>query len=165
MELATTAGLAVGNGVVVDDHLQTSVRDVYAAGDVANAWHPRYQRHLRVEHWATAFGQGAVAGANASGRSEPYTELPSFYSEQYDLGLAYVGHADPDDRFTVRGDLTERQFIGFFHRDGVVSAAMAVNMWDAVDDLKALVAAAQPTDPSRLEDPGTPVRELTAKHR
>jgi 3-phenylpropionate/trans-cinnamate dioxygenase ferredoxin reductase subunit len=159
VELAVTAGLTVDNGIVVDDHLQASTRGIYAAGDVASAWHPRFSRHVRVEHWANALNQGAAAGASAVGHGEAYTRLPYFYSDQYDLGLEYVGHAEPGDEVLVRGDLARRELIAFYHRDGVVSAALAVNVWDVIDDLKAIVEAGRPADLSRLSDPDRPLTE------
>ena len=91
--LATDAGLKVDNGVVVDEFLETSAPGVYAAGDVASAWHPHYQGHLRVEHWANALNQGLAAGANAAGERTAYTRLPYFFSDQSDLGLEYVGYS------------------------------------------------------------------------
>ena len=96
--LARAAGLDVDDGIVVDEHLRSSRPGIYAAGDVAAAWHPRYRRHLRVEHWANALNQGTTAGANAAGRTETYSRLPYFFSDQYDLGLEYVGPADPTTR-------------------------------------------------------------------
>jgi 3-phenylpropionate/trans-cinnamate dioxygenase ferredoxin reductase component len=160
VDLAAAAGLTLDNGVAVDDQLQSSAPGVYAAGDVASAWHPRYRRRLRIEHWANALNQGLTAGANAGGGREPYTRLPYFFSDQYDLGLEYVGHGDPGDAVVVRGSLTEREFIAFWHRGGVVTAAMSVNVWDVVDDLKAIVARGGPLEPDRLADPAVPLGVL-----
>ncbi|MFN8036777.1 MAG: FAD-dependent oxidoreductase [Acidimicrobiia bacterium] len=159
-QLAVDAGLAVDDGVVVDEHLQSAVRAIYAAGDVANAWHPHYGRRLRVEHWANALHQGSTAGRNAAGDRASYTRLPYFFSDQYDLGMEYVGYGDANDEVTVRGDLASREFIAFWHRDGAVTAAMNVNVWDVVDDLRAIVEAPGPVDPARLADPEVPLTEL-----
>jgi 3-phenylpropionate/trans-cinnamate dioxygenase ferredoxin reductase subunit len=162
-ELAeTTSALQVDNGIVVDEHLATGVPGVYAAGDVANAWHPHYGRHIRVEHWANALNQGALAGRNAVGGSEPYTRLPYFFSDQYDVGLEYVGYADPTDDVVVRGELETRQFVCFWHRDGIVTAAMALNVWDVVEDLKRIVATRLPIELARLENPEIPLTDLAA---
>ncbi|HEX5947572.1 MAG TPA: FAD-dependent oxidoreductase [Acidimicrobiales bacterium] len=161
-DLAGAAGLRVENGVLVDHHLATDVPGVYAAGDVANAWHPHYRRHIRVEHWANALNQGAAAGRNAAGRQEVYDRLPYFFSDQYDLGMEYVGLGAPDDEVVVRGDLDAREFVAFWRRDGVVTAAMNVNVWDVVDDLKAIVAAGRPVDAERLGDADLPLAELAA---
>ena len=152
--------LAVDDGIVVDQHLETNVAAIYAAGDVANAWHPHYGRHVRVEHWANALNQGATAGRNVAGRREVYDRLPYFFSDQYDLGMEYVGLSTSSDDLVVRGDLDGREFVAFWHRDGVVSAAMNVNVWDVVDDMKAIVAAERPVDLDRLADPGIALSEL-----
>ncbi|HET6833206.1 MAG TPA: FAD-dependent oxidoreductase [Acidimicrobiales bacterium] len=146
------SGLAVDKGIVVDQHLETNVAAIYAAGDVANAWHPHYRRHVRVEHWANALNQGTTAGRNVAGRREVYDRLPYFFSDQYDLGMEYVGLSGSSDGLVVRGDLDAREFVAFWHRDGVVSAAMNVNVWDVVDDLKAIVATERPVDLDRLAD-------------
>jgi 3-phenylpropionate/trans-cinnamate dioxygenase ferredoxin reductase component len=138
--LAVDAGLAVDDGIVVDERLETAVPGIYAAGDVASAFHPRYGRHVRVEHWANALNQGTTAGTNAAGGAEVYDRLPYFFSDQFDLGLEYVGLADPGDDVIIRGDLEDREFLAFWHRGGQVTAAIAVNTWDVVDDLKAIVA-------------------------
>ena len=119
VELAVAAGLEVDNGVVVDDQLRASAPGVFAAGDVASAWHPHFERRLRVEHWANALNQGITAGANAAGGSDAYDRLPYFFSDQYDLGMEYVGYADTDDEVVVRGSLADREFIAFWQRDGV----------------------------------------------
>jgi 3-phenylpropionate/trans-cinnamate dioxygenase ferredoxin reductase component len=158
--LAAEAGLRVDDGVVVDERLESSVPGVFAAGDVASAWHPHYGRRLRIEHWANALNQGLAAGANATGAGESYTRLPYFFSDQYDLGMEYVGYADPGDDVVVRGSLADREFIAFWHRDGVVAAAMNVNVWDVVEDLKAIVAAGRPVDPGRLADPAVELAAL-----
>jgi 3-phenylpropionate/trans-cinnamate dioxygenase ferredoxin reductase subunit len=158
--VADGTGVRTDNGVVVDEHLETNVAGIFAAGDVANAWHPHYQRHLRVEHWANALNQGLAAGHNAAGHREPYTRLPYFFSDQYDLGLEYVGHGSSGDAVTIRGDRDSRQLIAFWHRDGIVTAAMNVNTWDVVDDLKAIIETRCPIDPAALADVDVPIAEL-----
>jgi len=159
VELAAFAGLAVDDGIVVDEHLHAGRSGVIACGDVASAWHPRFHRHLRVEHWANALNQGATAGRNAAGAQEAYTRLPYFYSDQYDLGLEYVGWADAATAsVAVRGSLEAREFIAFYHRGGVVDAALAVNTWDVIEDLKAIVQSGAPADLAALTDPEVPLR-------
>jgi 3-phenylpropionate/trans-cinnamate dioxygenase ferredoxin reductase subunit len=159
-ELAEAAGLAVDNGILVDEHLATAVPGIYAAGDVANAFHPHYGKRVRVEHWANALNQGTTAGRNAAGHRDVYSRLPYFFSDQYDLGMEYVGHGDGTDEVVVRGDLDAREFIAFWHRDGIVTAAMNVNVWDVVDDLTAIVEARTAVDPVRLTDADVPLGEL-----
>jgi 3-phenylpropionate/trans-cinnamate dioxygenase ferredoxin reductase subunit len=159
-ELAAAAGLQVDNGVVTDERLETGTPGVYAAGDVASAWHPHYGRHLRVEHWANALHQGRTAGANVAAGGVAYDRIPYFFSDQYDLGMEYVGLGQPDDQVTVRGDEDARQLIAFWHRDGQVTAAMNVNVWDVVDDLRALVTSRAAVDPRALADPDVALGDL-----
>jgi 3-phenylpropionate/trans-cinnamate dioxygenase ferredoxin reductase subunit len=165
VELAQRAGLRVDNGVLVDEYLRTSAPNVYAAGDVANAWHPHYGRRLRVEHWANALHQGAAAGRNAVGAPEPFTRLPYFFSDQYDLGMEYVGHAGPDDDVVIRGSLEKRECIAFYHRGGRVTAALAVNVWEVIEDLKRLLATEAPVSLDRLADPDVPLDAFTGPGR
>ncbi|HUR51551.1 MAG TPA: FAD-dependent oxidoreductase [Mycobacteriales bacterium] len=150
--LAEEAGLAVDNGVVVDERLMTAAPGVLATGDVASAFHPRYGRHLRVEHWANALNQGAAAGRNAVSEPQVYDRLPYFYSDQYDLGMEYVGLAGRDDSLILRGDLESLRFLAFWHRDGRVTAAMAVNTWDVIEDLKAVITSGWELDENALRD-------------
>jgi 3-phenylpropionate/trans-cinnamate dioxygenase ferredoxin reductase subunit len=161
-ELAEAAGLKVDDGVVVDEHLESSVPGIYAAGDVASAWHPFYERRLRVEHWANALNQGLAAGRSAAGQRAPYDRLPYFFSDQYDLGMEYVGYGAPDDDVVVRGDLAEREAIVFWLRDGLVTAAMNVNVWDVTDDLKAIIEARRPVDAADLADPDVALSSLAS---
>jgi 3-phenylpropionate/trans-cinnamate dioxygenase ferredoxin reductase subunit len=161
--LAEAAGLKIDNGIVVDEHLQSSAPGVYAAGDVASAWHPHYRQHLRVEHWSNALNQGATAGANAAGGTEAYARLPYFFSDQYDLGMEYVGYSQPNDRVVIRGNRDKREFIAFWLRDGVVTAAMNVNVWDVVEDLKAIVVSGRVLDANRLADPTVALAELVSR--
>jgi 3-phenylpropionate/trans-cinnamate dioxygenase ferredoxin reductase subunit len=163
VELAAESfGFRVDNGIVVDQYMETNVAGIYAAGDVANAWHPHYRRYVRVEHWANALNQGLVAGRNAAGQHDPYSRLPYFFSDQYDLGMEYVGYAQADDELVVRGDLAEREFVAFWHRHGIVTAAMHVNTWDVVEDLRAVIEAGVTIDPARLRDPNVTLGELLA---
>jgi 3-phenylpropionate/trans-cinnamate dioxygenase ferredoxin reductase subunit len=140
--LAHAAGLELSDdgGVSVDAGLRTAAPDVYAAGDIAAHFHPRYGKRVRVEHWANAKNQGAHVAGNLLGENEPYLKSPYFFSDQYDLGCEYRGLADPDtDRVVVRGDLASREFIAFWLRGDKVQAAMNVNMWDDGDALQRLV--------------------------
>lgn len=160
VELAVEAGLQVENGIVVDENLETSVPGIFAAGDIANAWHPHYQRRLRVEHWANARYQGAAAGRNATSHREAYDRLPYFYSDQFDLSLEYVGHAESQDEVVVRGDLEGRKCVAMYHRDGVVTAALTLNVTKVFKDLKAIISSGVPMDLKSLADPDIPFADL-----
>ena len=158
--LAESAGLATANGIVVDELLEAGGSGIYAAGDVASAYHPHYKTHLRVEHWSTALNQGGTAGRNAAGGTEVYDRLPYFFSDQYDLGLEYVGHGGPDDSVIIRGDADDLKVVVFWLREGRVTAAMNVNVWDVADDLKAIVTSSRRADPDRLADQSVPLSDL-----
>ncbi|MDX6374812.1 MAG: 3-phenylpropionate/trans-cinnamate dioxygenase ferredoxin reductase component [Nocardioidaceae bacterium] len=156
-ELAEAAGLDVDNGVLVDESLRTSDPDIYAVGDIANHDHPALGR-LRVEHWATALNQPATAAAAILGGDAAYDRLPYFFSDQYDFGMEYVGHATRDDtaRVVIRGDLDGREFVAFWLDDqDRILAAMNVNVWDVPDEVRPLIAAGTVVDPDKLTDPDT----------
>jgi 3-phenylpropionate/trans-cinnamate dioxygenase ferredoxin reductase subunit len=159
-ELAGEAGLALDWGVAVDEHLETSAPGVFAAGDVAAAWHPTLAWRLRVEHWANAKNQGALAARNMLGAGLAYDRLPYFFSDQYDLGMEYSGYAPAWDRVVFRGDPAAREFIAFWLAEGRVLAAMNANVWDVVDPLQALIASKRQVDPTALADPGVPLADL-----
>ncbi|MCW1820944.1 MULTISPECIES: NAD(P)/FAD-dependent oxidoreductase [Mycolicibacterium] len=157
--LAEQAGLAVADGgVLVDASLRTSDPDIYAVGDIAAAQHPFFGVRIRTEHWANALKQPAVAVAGMLGKSAEYDELPYFFTDQYDLGMEYVGHAPEYQRVVFRGDVAGREFVAFW-LDGAnrVLAGMNVNVWDVLDDVKALIRSAAPVDPDRIADPTQPL--------
>jgi 3-phenylpropionate/trans-cinnamate dioxygenase ferredoxin reductase subunit len=163
-ELAEAAGLPVRDGVLVNEQLEAvGAAGVYAAGDVAAAWHPRYQTYLRVEHWANALNQGPAAARNMLGVLTPYARLPYFYSDQYDLGMEYSGLAVDWDRVMVRGDLATREFIAFWLKDQRVIAGMSANIWDVTEPIQALIRDGWPVDPARLADPDIPLDQVTSE--
>ncbi|WP_033825019.1 NAD(P)/FAD-dependent oxidoreductase [Kitasatospora sp. MBT63] len=160
--LAEAAGLEVDNGVRTDRHLRTSHPDVFAAGDVANAFHPLYGRPVRVEHWANALNQPKVAAASMLGREAVYDRVPYFFTDQYDLGMEYTGLAEPGgyDRVVFRGDVAAREFIAFWLSGGRVVAGMNVNVWDVTDPIRDLVRSGREVAVDRLTDPAIPLAEL-----
>ncbi|MGE0217605.1 NAD(P)/FAD-dependent oxidoreductase [Mycolicibacterium sp.] len=162
LALAEAAGLELDNGVLVDASLRSSDPDIYAVGDIANHDHPVLGHRVRVEHWATALNQPATAAASLLGDAVTYTDLPYFFSDQYDLGMEYVGHAPRDsyDQVVVRGDLAKREFVAFWLADGRIKAAMNVNVWDVIDQIKPLIARAKQVDTGRLADPDVPYTAL-----
>lgn len=172
VELATTAGLDVRNGVVTDASLRTSDPHIFAAGDIAEFEHPMLRRTLRIEHWANARESGATAAKAMLGQAVTHDSVPYFYTDQYDLGMEYRGHAEPGayDRVVFRGptQLTDGKtpsFVAFWTREARVLAAMNVNSWDDGDDLERLVRAGHTghrVDLDRLVDTGTPLSEVTA---
>jgi 3-phenylpropionate/trans-cinnamate dioxygenase ferredoxin reductase component len=150
--LAEGGGLAVDNGILVDEHLQTEAPSVFAAGDVANAQHPFYGQRIRVEHWANALHQGPVAARNMLGNSQPYDTIPYFFSDQYDVGMEYAGYARTWDRVVLRGDPASREFIAFWLVDDRVVAGMNVNVWDVTDQIQQLIRSRTRVDDRRLAD-------------
>jgi 3-phenylpropionate/trans-cinnamate dioxygenase ferredoxin reductase component len=144
-DLADAAGIALDNGILVDAGLRTSAPDVLAAGDVANVDHPVLGHRIRVEHWDTAIKHGTVAATNLLGGDAVADDLPYFFTDQYDLGLEYVGNPGPEgfDRVVVTGDddgpVEQRAFRVWWLRGDRVVAGMHVNDWDAIDRVRELV--------------------------
>jgi 3-phenylpropionate/trans-cinnamate dioxygenase ferredoxin reductase subunit len=160
-ELAERAGLEVANGIQVSKRLETSVAGVFAAGDVANAFHPFYGTKVRVEHWANALNQPATAAQAMLGKEGvSYDRLPYFFSDQYDVGMEYVGYATEWDEVVIRGDASAPEFVAFWLKDGAVQAGMNVNVWDVVEPIRELIESRQKVDVERLRDAGVPIEEL-----
>ncbi|MFI1980666.1 NAD(P)/FAD-dependent oxidoreductase [Streptomyces wedmorensis] len=165
--LAENSGLALvdradGGGIAVDESLRTSDPDIYAAGDVAAALHPRLHTRLRVEHWANALNGGPVAARAMLGRHVSYDRVPYFFTDQYDLGMEYSGWAPPGsyDQVVVRGDTGKREFIAFWLKEGRVLAGMNVNVWDVTEPIQGLIRARTAVDPEALADPSVPLESL-----
>ena len=161
-QLAEAAGLKVANGIVTDARLQSSDPDVYAAGDVANAYHPLLGQHIRVEHWYNALHQPQTAAQAMLGRDVAYDRVPYFYTDQYDLGMEYAGYVEPGgyDQVIFRGDVPRREFIAFWLGGGRVLAGMNVNIWDVNDTIAAIVRGGRTVNAGRLADPNVPLEEF-----
>ena len=160
--LAEAAGITVDNGILTDASLRTSAPDVYAAGDVANAFHPVIQRHLRSEHWDNALKAGPVAARGMMGTRARHDGIPYFYTDQFDLGMELSGYPPlmADAELLIRGDLDAREFIAFWVDHGRVVGGMNVNVWDVQKPIKALIRGGVRVDAERLVDTGTPLESL-----
>lgn len=158
--LAAAAGLEVADGIRVSHRLETSAAGIFAAGDVAEAWHPLLRARIRVEHWDNARRQGRAAARGMLGATEPYVRIPYFYSDQYDFGMEYAGHAPAWDRVVFRGDPGTRAFIAFWLLGGRVVAAMNANVGPVNAGLATLVASQQQVVVERLVDPAVPIDEI-----
>jgi 3-phenylpropionate/trans-cinnamate dioxygenase ferredoxin reductase subunit len=139
VDIAEQAGLRVENGIVVDEMLQTSAPDVFAAGDVANFYNPALGTRLRVEHEDNANAMGAAAGRSMAGTGTPYTHLPFFYSDLFQLGYEAVGELDP--RFEVESDWKEpfREGVVYYLKDGRVRGVLLWNTWGQVENARGLI--------------------------
>lgn len=160
--LAEAAGLAIDNGVLVDASLQTSEPDIYAAGDIANAYHPVAGMRLRSEHWANALNGGKAAARSMLGEKVSYDNIPYFYTDQFDLGMEYSGF-DPlthGAEVVYRGDRAGREFIAFWLAGSRVVAGMNVNVWDVNDGVQGIIRRANIVDPARLVDENVPLESL-----
>jgi 3-phenylpropionate/trans-cinnamate dioxygenase ferredoxin reductase component len=160
--LAEAAGLEVRDGVVTAASLRTSDPDIFAAGDVASAFHPLLGTRIRVEHWANALFQPETAAAAMLGQDVAYDRVPYFYTDQYDLSMEYAGYAGPGgyDEVIFRGDVAKREFIAFWTSQGRVVAGMNVNIWDVTDTIADLIRSGKPADLARLADPAVPLEEV-----
>ncbi|MBE1535017.1 NAD(P)/FAD-dependent oxidoreductase [Actinomadura algeriensis] len=160
--LAEGAGLEVSDGILVDRSLRTSDADVFAAGDVANAYNPLLGRRIRVEHWANALNGGPAAARAMLGREVVYDRVPYFFSDQFDLGMEMSGVASPGeyDEVVYRGDRGSGEFVAFWLSGGRVVAGMNVNVWDVTGDVQELIRSGRPVDAARLADPGVPLADL-----
>ncbi len=169
-ELLAAAGAAVDNGVLVDERCRTSLPDVFAAGDVANHLHPIFGR-LRVEHWNNGYQHGRAAARSMLGDTQPYDYLHSFWSDQYEHLIEYVGFAAGWDRLVFRGRPESRKFLGFYLKDGLVRAAVGLNRGGDPEDPKAdselkvvadLIRRRVPVDAAKLADEDVDLRRVAA---
>jgi len=158
--LAEAARIPTDNGILTGPSLETEAPGIFAAGDVANAYHPFYGERVRVEHWANARRQGAAAARSMLGEPVVFDEIPYFFSDQYDVGMEYTGYAPESDRIVYRGDVDKREFIAFWLKDGRVVAGMNVNVWDVADPIRDLIRSKAEVDPDRLADPGVSLDSL-----
>ncbi len=158
--LVEDTAIAVDNGILIDEFCQTSLPGIYAAGDVANWRHPDLGYRLRVEHWDNALNQGAAAARSMLGNKEPYSPVPYFWSDQYDLNLQYIGHATQWDKIVYRGDPKDQKFSAFFLRDEMVLAALAVNRFKDVNPARSLIKQKQKVDAKQLADEDVNLKQL-----
>jgi 3-phenylpropionate/trans-cinnamate dioxygenase ferredoxin reductase subunit len=163
VEWLAGSGVEVDNGVVVDEFCRTNVGGVYAAGDVANHWHPIFQRRLRVEHWDNALKQGAAAARNMMGKDQPFDDPHWFWSDQYDHNLQYVGFVTEWDDLVVRGSMEDRAFVAFYIKDGLVRAAVGLNRGKDVRRSAGLIRARRPVGAALLRDEDVDLKRLTAE--
>jgi NADPH-dependent 2,4-dienoyl-CoA reductase/sulfur reductase-like enzyme len=162
IRLATEAGLAVDDGILVDAALATSDPDIFAAGDVANAWHPVIGQRLRSEHWANALNQGPAAARSMLGQAVSFDDIPYFYTDQFDLGMEYSGFPPlaREAKLVYRGDRNACEFIAFWVLDGTVVAGMNVNVWDVNEQVQRIIRSANVVDLVRLADENVPLEEI-----
>jgi 3-phenylpropionate/trans-cinnamate dioxygenase ferredoxin reductase subunit len=158
VELAVDAGLAVGDGVLVDEHLMTAAEGVFAAGDVASAWHPRHARRVRSQHWDGARRQARTAARNMLGRTEAYDRVPYFFSDQYELGLEALGRHGHGDEVLVRAQ--DGGLIALWLRAGLVVAGMHADLWGAKKEIDRLVSTAARIDRLAFRDASVPLAEV-----
>ncbi len=139
LELARNAGLQTANGIIVDEYLQASLPDVFAAGDVALFPYQALGKQTRVEHWDNALNQGKLAGRNMAGAHEPYTHMPYFFSDLFEFGYEAVGEVD--SRLEIFADWRKENDTGviYYLRDGKVRGAMMCNVWEKVDAARELI--------------------------
>jgi 3-phenylpropionate/trans-cinnamate dioxygenase ferredoxin reductase component len=166
IELAEAAGLEIDNGIVTDEFCRTSIPNVYAAGDVANWWHPDLNQHIRVEHFDNAGSQGTFVGKVIAGATdEPFAPIPYFWSDQYDTNIQYAGFAPDDCEVIIRGNPENRAITAFYLEHGCICAAVTINQAREFRAARRLVAARAKIDSETLQDSQTDIRKLSREFR
>jgi 3-phenylpropionate/trans-cinnamate dioxygenase ferredoxin reductase subunit len=153
-------GVATDNGILVDEQCRTTVDGIYAAGDVANHYHPVVGRRMRVEHWQNAMQQGAAAARSMLGKGQPYEPVPWFWSDQYEVNLQYAGFHRPWEEMVVRGSLERRNCLAFYLTDRRIDAVVALNRGKDLRRVLPLIGSRRPVDPRALEDESVDLRRL-----
>ena len=162
-DLLSGTGARIDNGVVVDEYLGTGVEGIYAAGDVANHYHPVFERHIRVEHWQNALKQGPAAARNMLDGDEPYEAIPWFWSDQYEHNLQYAGFHTGWDELVVQGSMEERDFVAFYRKDERILAAVAVNRGRDLRRSIPLIRTGELLDAAMLCDLAVDLRTLAGE--
>jgi 3-phenylpropionate/trans-cinnamate dioxygenase ferredoxin reductase subunit len=159
-ELVANTPVRVDNGIVVDDQCRTNVPGIFAAGDVANHYHPVCGRQMRVEHWQNGVKQGGAAARSMLGRGQPYDEVHWFWSDQFDANIQYAGFHAAWDRIVVRGSLASRKFLAFYLTEGRVESVVAINQGRDMRRTFPIIKARAAVDPASLADPNVDLRTL-----
>ncbi len=141
--LAQSIGLSIDNGIVVNEMLQTTRPEIYAAGDVANYPDAALGKRRRVEHADQAKAMGKAAGRNMAGAGEPYTYLPMFYSDLFELGYEAVGELDSRMEIVEDWQKDHERGVLYYLNDGRVRGALMWDVWDKVDEARTLIAAGE----------------------
>jgi 3-phenylpropionate/trans-cinnamate dioxygenase ferredoxin reductase subunit len=160
VDLLEGSGIVVDNGVVVDEYCETNVSGVYAAGDVANHYHPIFDRRIRVEHWQNAIKQGAAAARNMLGKRIMYDEIHWFWSDQYDANLQYAGFHTKWEQLVVRGRLDSGSYLACYVNDGRIDAAVGLNRAKDVRRVMPLIKSRRAVDLEQLRDESVDLRSL-----
>lgn len=159
-EVVAGSAVRLENGIIVDEYCQTSVAGVYAAGDVANHYHPVFDRQIRVEHWQHAIKHGQAAARSMLGSQKPYEEVYWFWSDQYHSTLQYAGFATDWDELIVQGSLQKRTFVAFYLKGGRILAAVGMSRGKDVRQSMGLIKAGVQVDLARLRDEAVHVSNL-----
>jgi len=159
-DIVAGSGVKIENGIVVDEYCQTNVEGIYAAGDVANHFHPVFGRLIRVEHWQNAIHQGRAAARSMIGKREPYEDVHWFWSDQYNYNVQYAGFHGGWDDLVVRGSLDERNGVVFYMQEQRIAAAVAFDRGRDVQRVMPLIKARVQVDPATLRDENVDLRSL-----
>jgi 3-phenylpropionate/trans-cinnamate dioxygenase ferredoxin reductase subunit len=160
VDFASGSGVEINNGILVDEYCATNVPGIYAAGDVANHYHPVFEKRMRVEHWQNAMQQGAAAARSMLGKRQPYDVVHWFWSDQYDDNLQYAGFHQASEQVVLRGDLGTRNFVAFYLNQGHIDAAVALNRGKDIRRVMPLIKARVTVDPRQLGDEGVDLRSI-----
>jgi 3-phenylpropionate/trans-cinnamate dioxygenase ferredoxin reductase subunit len=162
VELAEGSGIHVDNGIHVDEYCQTSIKGIHAAGDVANHYHPVFDRRMRVEHWQNAIKHGTAAARNMLGDRVAYDEVHWFWSDQYDANLQYAGFHTEWQQLVVRGSLESGSYLACYVNDGRIDAAVGLNRGKDVRRVMPLIKSRRAVDLEQLRDESVDLRALQA---
>ena len=160
VEMLEGTGIHVDNGVVVNEYCETNVSGIYAAGDIANHYHPVFGRRMRVEHWQNAIKQGAAAAHTMVGKRVPYDEVHWFWSDQYDANLQYAGFHTTWEQLVVRGRLDSGSFVAYYVNQGRIDAAVALNRGKDIRRVMPLIKARRAVNLEELQDESVDLRSL-----
>jgi 3-phenylpropionate/trans-cinnamate dioxygenase ferredoxin reductase component len=160
VEALGDSGIQLNNGVVVNQYCQTNIGGIYAAGDVANHYHPVFDRRIRVEHWQNAIKQGAAAARNMLGQRIAYDEIHWFWSDQYDANLQYAGFHTTWQQLVVRGRLDSGSFLACYVNEGRIDAAVGLNRAKDVRRVMPLIKARRPVNLEQLRNEDVDLRSL-----
>jgi len=165
VEFLASSGLDLADGVPVDEYCRTGIEGIFAAGDVAAAYHPLFETRVRVEHYDNAIKHGAAAAASMLGSDEPFRDPHWFWSDQYEHSLQSVGIATGHDRVVVRGSVDEADFSAFYLADGAVRSVFALNRAKDVIIGRRMVLGQLSPDPAALMDTDFDLHELVGTGR